>query len=345
MSSAFVISTIGSRALDSTRELRRLCEGGSDMLRLNFSHTAADEAEGVVQWARRNFPQIKLLQDLQGAKLRVGRMRQQRRVSPGDQVVFVPQKVYDNVDPRERDRQCLVPVNAPFPFERLEKATDIRMKDGSMQFRIERRLPPEGLLICEVVVGGMIRAEKGLNAPGVDRSGVGLPQKDVRDLALAAEMRFDAVMASFVTGKTELLHAREILAQGPAEWKPQLWAKVECREALDNLDEIIEYADAILIGQGDLGGELGTEALPAASREIAQRVVAAGKPCSIGTGLLESMRDAPTATEAEIQNLREFMELGVRGFLLTAETSVGQHPVEAIQTVRQVAAEFAVSQQ
>ncbi len=332
-------STLGQRALESTRELRKLCDAGTDWVRINMSHTKHEDAEDIVGWLRRSAPQVKVLLDLQGPKLRVGKMAREQRIRPGDNVVFCTQALYNSAPPRDRDAQRLVPIASPFPFANLFSAELFRLKDGQVEFTIERRIPEQDVLICEAKGSGMIRSEKGLNAPGIDRTGAPLPAKDLADIALGQRLGVDAICCSFVTTGAELVEARAHVAKLAPEWKPQLWAKVECREAMEHLDGILAACDAVLIGRGDLAGELGgdPELVHAAAMQIAKHVVAAGKPCSVGTKLLESMRASPEPSDEEIAALYDYLKAGVTGYLLTAETSVGDYPVEAIQTLRRFA--------
>ncbi len=332
-------STLGARALESTKELRKLCEAGTDWVRINMSHTKHEDAEDIVGWLRRAFPQVRIFMDLQGPKLRVGKMARELRIRPEDEVIFCPQSLYNQVPPRERDSQRMIPVASPFPFANLFSAELFRLKDGQIEFSVERRLPDQEVLICEAKGSGMIRSEKGLNAPGIDRTGAPLPPKDLADIALGQRLGVDAICCSFVTTGAEMQQARETVAKLSSTWKPQLWAKVECREAMEHLDAIIAASDAVLIGRGDLAGELGgdPQVVHAAALSIATQVVAAGKPCAVGTKLLESMRTAVEPTDAEVAALLDYLQAGVTGYLLTAETSVGDHPVEAIQRLRQIA--------
>ena len=340
MPTPVVIATLGRRHIENVKELVKLCEGGADWLRINMSHTNAEEAEDVVGWVRRRYPKVKLLQDLQGPKLRVGKMRTEVRVKGGDELVLCPQPVYDKVSPRDRERQKVVPVATPFPFERLGTVPVIRLKDGEMELRVERYIAEEQLVVCDVVAGGVVRSEKGMNAPGVDRSGMGLQARDMADIRLGARLRFDAVCASFVTGRAELDATRELAAKTAPDWKPAIWAKVECKEAMDALEEIVAACDAVLIGRGDLAAELGGDEddVHDAALSIARKVVGWKRTCHVGTKLLESMRTATTPSEAEVEALGDYLRAGVVGYLLTAETSVGDHPVEAIAVVRKVAA-------
>jgi len=342
-----VIATIGPGAVEDQRRLKALLEGAPDMVRVNCSHTDPEDAEALVGWIRRKYPGVKVLFDLQGAKVRVGRMRGEVRVSPGDEVVFMPQAAFDQVAGRGgRAQGIVVPVQCPFAFGRMRRVSEIRMKDGTMSFRVtgSRQQGEVEAIWTETLEGGVIRAEKGMNAPGVDRSGVGLTPKDVRDLEQAAEIRPDGVCVSFVTGALEMDQAREVLARLAPGFAPAMWAKVECLEGIAALDEIVRASDAVLIGQGDLAGELGPVNMRPAAEGIARRVVAAGLPCAVGTGLLDSMRSRPEPTLTDVGNVTAFLGLGVSGFLLTAETTLGQHPAAAIAAVRKIAADWGAGQ-
>ncbi|MSP60815.1 MAG: hypothetical protein EXR72_10830 [Myxococcales bacterium] len=328
------IASLGRRAIEAPSELAVLCDAGADLIRINFSHTTASEAARVTEWVRTNRPSVRLMQDLQGAKLRVGKLAREIRVAAGEVVVFVSESRFESL-PDAKHKNAIVPVSAPFPFTRLAGTRLIRMKDGTMIFRVESNLALDQEAIqCRTELGGVIRAEKGMNAPGVERMDIGLPPKDLRDLEAAYALRPDVVCVSFVTSERELREAREVIDRGPADWRPELWAKVECAEAMLHLEAICGACDAVLIGQGDLSGELGADPAQGAALEIAERVRACGKPCSVGTGLLESMRRGTVPTGGEIANLQRFTQRGVSGFLLTAETTIGADPGGALRALR-----------
>jgi pyruvate kinase len=230
----------------------------------------------------------------------------------------------------------LVPIAAPFPFARLAAANVLRMKDATMAFRIVENHAPEGWILAVTDTGGVIRSEKGMNAPGVDRSAVALPAKDVADAKLAAELGAEALCVSFVTGAGELEAARKTLRDAAPDGTTAVWAKVECREAIDALDAVLGACDAVLVGRGDLAGELGPENVRAATDEIVKRTVAKGLPCHVGTNVLPGMCRDPRPSSDEREDALRLLKLGVNGFLLTAETSVGRNPDASVQALREI---------
>jgi pyruvate kinase len=170
----------------------------------------------------------------------------------------------------------------------------------------------------------------------VDRSATPLPAKDLADARLAGELGADALCVSFVTGASQVEEARAALRSSAPKAKTAVWAKVECREAIDALDAVLGVSDAVLVGRGDLAGELGPENVRAATDEIVKRTVAKGLPCHVGTNVLPGMCRDPRPTTDEREDVMRLVASGVRGFLLTAETSVGRNPEASILALREI---------
>ena len=337
------MATLGGGALgevsSSPRSLRSICEAKPEYIRVNLSHTTEKEAEQVVSFVRTQFPDIRILFDLQGAKIRVSAKARAMEVKKGDKVIFIDEARFQAAQKQSLGYAgVLVPVAAPFPFATLQRAVCVRMKDATMEFQIEKNeAEDKGFIACMTVRGGMIRPEKGMNAPGITRPHGYLPPQDISDLKLALRLRPDAICVSFVTSAGDMEIAKQ--AADRSDYKPEWWAKIECQDGIDSLEEICPSADVILVGQGDLAGELGREAVHAVAVAIAQKVVACGKPCYVGTGVLKSLTKGTTPDPTELKKINEFLRIGVRGFLLTSETSIGHSPVAAIDAVRRLKAE------
>ncbi len=335
-----VMATLGGGALaeapESPRSLRSICQAKPEYLRVNLSHTTEKETEQIVTFVRAQFPDIRILFDLQGAKIRISMKARAIEVKKGSKVIFIDEARFQAAQKQSLGYAgLLVSVASPFPFATLQNAVCIRMKDATMEFQIEKNeAEARGFIACTTVKGGMIRPEKGMNAPGILRPHGYLPPQDISDLKLALRLKPDAVCVSFVTSAADMELAKQIVAG--SGYHPEWWAKIECQDGINQLDEICPAANVILVGQGDLAGELGKDAVHEAAVGIAKKAVEFGKPCYVGTGVLKSLTKGTTPAAAELKKINEFLTVGVCGFLLTSETSIGHSPTAAIEAVRKL---------
>jgi pyruvate kinase len=322
-----IVATIGP-ASSSHEMVRLLAEAGMDAVRLNFSHGTHEEHAQIAGFTRVVQAELgrslALIADLQGPKLRVGELDEPRELSIGDEVVIAGNDVARPGD---------VPVAPSVVGEVLESGHDILIDDGLVRLRVEE--VEHGRARCRVLVGGEVQSHKGVNLPGVPIPIPSLTPKDLGDLEFALSLGVDYVALSFVRAAKDLRELREIIDHhdSPA----RVIAKIEKAEAVEVLDELLAAADALMVARGDLGVEMGAATVPLLQKRIILRSLEVGKPVITATQMLESMIEHSEPTRAEASDVANAILDGTSALMLSGETAVGAHPIEAVRTMDQIA--------
>jgi pyruvate kinase len=322
-----IVATIGPASSDEG-VLAALIEAGMDGARLNFSHGSHEEhgesARRIRQAQDAAGRPLALIADLQGPKIRIGDLPAPVAVAVDDEVVVAGE------DDAHADD---LPV-APSVFGSvLEPGRDILVDDGLVRLRVES--VENGRALCRVVTGGVVKPHKGVNLPGVSLPVPSLTEKDLADLDFALELGVDYVAQSFVRSRADVAALRGRLEQAGSEaW---VIAKIELQEAVVELPDILEEADAVMIARGDLGVEVGAAEVPLLQKRIILSALERGKPAITATQMLESMVTRPEPTRAEASDVANAILDGTSAIMLSAETAVGEYPVEAVETMAEIA--------
>jgi pyruvate kinase len=322
-----IVATIGPASNDE-RMLARLIAAGMDGARLNFSHgTHEDHAENARRvreaQAAAGRP-IAIIADLQGPKLRVGRLSEPVELEVGETIV-----VAGDESAREGD----LPVAPPVLGSVLQPDQDVLVDDGHVRLRVLD--VASGRVLCRVVTGGVVEPHKGVNVPGVALPVPSLTEKDLADLEFALELGVDYVAQSFVRSRADVAALRaKIEAAGSQAW---VIAKIELQEAVAVMDEILDEADAVMIARGDLGVEVGAADVPLLQKRIILAALERGKPAITATQMLESMVQRPEPTRAEASDVANAILDGTSAIMLSAETAIGSYPLEAVETMASIA--------
>ncbi len=320
-----VLATLGP-ASGSPEIIRQLFEAGADMFRLNMSHGSYDD---VAAWhkAIRDVEQdlarpIGILVDLQGPKLRIGKM--------ADDVVLEAGKSFrlDLDDVAGDAKRAALPHREVFAA--LEPGMALLLNDGKI--RLEVTAVSASGADTVVKVGGALTSNKGVNVPDAILPVTALSAKDREDLEFGLSLGVDWVALSFVQRSADITEARDII--GGRAW---VMAKMEKPRAMAHLDEILEACDGIMVARGDLGVELPIEQVPGLQKAITRAARRAGKPVVIATQMLESMIEAPGPTRAEVTDVATAVFEGADAVMLSAESAVGDYPVEAVTMMDRVA--------
>jgi pyruvate kinase len=322
-----ILATIGP-ASSTPEVLTRLFQAGADVFRLNFSHgTHEDHARrfAMIRELEEKFDRpVGILADVQGPKLRVGRFSGGRAHLQAGRSF----RLDLNATPGTSNR-----VNLPHP-EIIEAATigaTLLIDDGKLRLRVVHKRPDA--LECEVVVGGAISDNKGVNVPDVILPIPALTEKDRVDLQFAVEHGADYIGLSFVQRPQDVAEAKTLI-DGRA-WS---MVKLEKPQALDNLDEILALTDAVMVARGDLGVELPPEEVPLAQKRIVRLARQLGKPVVVATQMLESMMTTPAPTRAEASDVATAVFDGADAVMLSGETAAGQYPYEAVNMMDRIVA-------
>ncbi len=324
--SAKIVATLGP-ASSSPERLRALFEAGVDVFRLNFSHGTHDQHRQLFHEIRRieadTGRPIGILADLQGPKLRLGNFADGRVEITAGAAFRV------DLDPTEGDAGR-APLPHPEIFAALSPGIDLLLDDGKVRLRVIEC--GTDFADTEVVVGGVLSNHKGVNVPQVVLPISAVTEKDRADLSFALNEGADWIALSFVQRPDDVAEGRKLIGN-----RAGLLVKLEKPAAIGRLDEIIELADALMVARGDLGVEMPPEDVPSVQKQIIHACRLAGKPVIVATQMLESMIAAPTPTRAEASDVATAVYEGADGVMLSAETAVGQYPVEAVAMMDRIA--------
>ena len=322
-----IVCTIGPSSA-SPAVLRSLMQAGMDVARLNFSHgdhathrqaavdvRAAADAEGLP---------IALLGDLQGPKIRTGPLETAfQRLVRGRVVILTG---------AARSAENEIEISHPELVDALKHGDRVLLDDGRIELKV--RSASEGRAECSVIRGGLLGERKGVSVPGRPLPMPALTEKDLQDLKLAVELGVDYVALSFVRHPEDVLACQRHLAA--LGCRAAVIAKLEKLEAIRNLGKILEVADAVMVARGDLGVELKLGELPAVQKEVIDHANRAGVPVITATEMLESMVTSNRPTRAEASDVANAIWDGTDAVMLSQETSVGAHPVEAVRAMARI---------
>jgi len=321
-----IVATLGPASSDPEM-LERLFEAGVDVFRINMSHTSHDVARklhAAVRNAEVKFKRpIGVLCDLQGPKFRIGEIEGGR--------AFLSERSYFRFDTNEEPGSA-ERVFLPHPqiFEAVEPGHTLLLDDGKLKMRVVDRSLRE--ITAEVVVGGALASRKGIATPDSILPINPITEKDRADLDYVLRLGVDWIALSFVQRGEDLVLARRLIGQGAS-----LMAKIEKPSAIADLDEIIANADGFMVARGDLGVEMPIERVPGLQKEITRKARAAGKPVVVATQMLESMISSPVPTRAEVSDVATAVFDGADAIMLSAESAVGQFPIEAVRMMDRIA--------
>ena len=324
-----IVATIGP-ATSSYANLTKLIEAGANVCRLNFSHGSYDDHKLVIQNVRdynhATQNNICILLDLQGPKLRVGDMGPDgvdlvdgsNLTVTNEPIVGTPQKIYVN--------------HTNLPSE-VKPGEHILLDDGKIHLQV---ISSDGKSNIEtkVIYGGLLTSKKGFNLPHTNTSLPCLTEKDLADLDFGLQHNVEWIGLSFVRKASDILELKQIIESKGKNTR--VIGKIEKPEGVQNFDEILEVADGIMVARGDLGVEMKMEEVPVIQKRIINSCILAGKPVIVATQMMESMIKSPTPTRAEVNDIANSVFDGADAVMLSAETSVGAYPFEAVQKMSEI---------
>jgi pyruvate kinase len=324
-----IISTLGP-ASSSPEMIKRLMDAGADVFRLNFSHGSHGEKARLIETIRRLSPQrgnsIGILADLQGPKIRTGRMENGAiQLTKGERLDITTDDILGR-------NGLISTIYRALPRD-VKQGSRILLDDGMIELKV---LSVSGNRVsCTVVEGGVLKDLKGINLPGVDVSAPSLSEKDRADLDFCLGMGVDFIALSFVRKAADVESLKRIISE--RGMTIPVIAKIEKPEALRNFKSILAATDAVMVARGDLGVELSAERVPLIQKKIIRACNVAGKPVITATQMLESMILHARPTRAETSDVANAILDGTDAVMLSGETASGAYPVEAVQTMAKVA--------
>lgn len=325
-----IVATLGP-ATSSKEVLKGMLDEGANVFRINFSHADYKDVEERVQMIRELNKEFgynaSILADLQGPKLRVGVMKQEVIVNPGDQIIFATGKRFEGT----KERVYMTYDNFPQDAKPGER---ILLDDGKLIFEVVST-DKKKEVIAKVIQGGPLKSKKGVNLPNTNISQPALTEKDVEDAIFACKLGVDWIALSFVRHAEDLMELEELIKKH-SDHKIPIIAKIEKPEGVANIDKIVAYCDGLMVARGDLGVEIPAEEVPLVQKQLVLRAKKARIPVIIATQMMETMINSLTPTRAEVNDVANSVMDGADAVMLSGETSVGQYPVQVIRQMSNI---------
>ena len=324
-----IVATLGP-ASTSPEMLRKLVLTGVDVFRLNFSH-GSHEMHGetiakILELKREMKSHVGILADLQGPKLRVGKMENDGlEIKPGDILTFVNEKCVGNMD------RIYMSYNE-FAHD-VNVGEKVLIDDGKLVLEVKETNGTDTVRL-EVLFGGILSSNKGVNLPDTKISLPSLTEKDLEDLEYILTQPVNWIALSFVRKAQDIKELKKKIKK--ANHPARVIAKIEKPEAIAKLKEIIKATDAVMVARGDLGVEVPMEQLPAIQKNIIKQCIQKGKPVIVATQMMESMITNPSPTRAEITDVANAVLDGADAVMLSGETSVGIHPAKVVESMNKI---------
>jgi pyruvate kinase len=332
-----IVGTLGP-ASKTVDQIQKLIESGLDIARLNFSHGTHEfhrsMIENIREACRRTGRTVAIMQDLQGPKIRAGKLPNgPLELKPGDVCVMYPEGSTPKSSLKGR---IPLPISAEIAMQvtsDTKVGNLVLFDDGKISTKILELAPPEMVVVVEV--GGRLTDNKGMNLPGTPLTIPCLTDKDLADLEFGLSMGVDAVALSFVRSAEDIEDLRRRMKK-KTDNPPLIVAKIEREEAVTYMDSIIEVTDALLVARGDMAVEIGAWRVPTVQKRLIQSCNQLGVPVITATQMLESMVSSPTPTRAEASDVANAVFDGTDAVMLSAESASGQYPAESVAMMARI---------
>jgi len=315
-----IICTLGPASSSETM-IRKMIHAGMDVGRLNFSHGKPQELFhriGLIRLLNAKYRRrIKILGDLQGHRIRVGGL-----IAP---VLLKKSRIAWLTQQGVIGSHEIIPFDYQGSLRSIKNGHQIFIDDGNIALEVIGRA--KNKLKTKVIVGGLLKGHKGVNIPQARLEFGGISQKDMQDISFCEKHGVEYIAQSFVRTKNDILDVRKVLGRGS---RCRVIAKIECREGIKNIDEIIEVSGGIMIARGDMGASLPIYEIPIIQKMIIKKCNRVGKFVITATQMLESMTENPRPTRAEVTDVANAIIDGTDFVMLSAESAVGKYPVETV---------------
>lgn len=327
-----IVCTIGP-ASESMEKLTKLIEAGMNVSRLNFSHGSHEEhANRIVtirEAVQRTGKQVAILLDTKGPEIRTNNMENDAiELVAGNNVIVSMTEVLGTPEKFSITYEGLI--------DDVHVGSKILLDDGLIGLEVTGIDRDHKEIMTKVLNSGTLKNKKGVNVPGVSVKLPGITEKDAQDIIFGIEQGIDFIAASFVRRASDVLEIRELLERHNAS-HIQIIPKIENQEGVDNIDEILEVSDGLMVARGDLGVEIPAEEVPLVQKQLIKKCNTLGKPVITATQMLDSMQRNPRPTRAEASDVANAIFDGTDAIMLSGETAAGSYPVEALQTMHNIA--------
>ncbi|MDA1477587.1 pyruvate kinase [Bacillus changyiensis] len=327
-----IVCTIGP-ASESIEKLTQLMEAGMNVARLNFSHGNHEEhaarIKNIREAANKLGKDIGILLDTKGPEIRTHNMENDAiELNTGSEVIVSMDEVIGTPEKFSVTYEGLV--------DDVTKGSTILLDDGLIGLEVIEVRTDKREILTKVLNSGVLKNKKGVNVPGVSVNLPGITEKDAQDIVFGIEQGIDFIAASFVRRPSDVLEIRELLEKHEAT-DIQIIPKIENQEGVDNIDRILDVSDGLMVARGDLGVEIPAEEVPLVQKDLIKKCNTLGKPVITATQMLDSMQRNPRPTRAEASDVANAIFDGTDAIMLSGETAAGTYPVEAVQTMHNIA--------
>ena len=318
-----IIATVGP-SVNSKDGIKKLVQAGADVLRLNFSHGTNEDHSNVVKWARELDRSVAIMQDIQGPKIRTGETKDSTQLREDNQIKITNKELISNENE--------IYINYKDLFKDINTGERILIDDGQIVIRIIKKTSSS--MIGNIEIGGELRSNQGVAFPDSRLSVSAITKKDIEDIKFGKKLDVDIVAVSFVRDANDIKKVKEI-----ADKNIKIIAKIELKNAVKNLDSIIDESDGVMVARGDLGVQMELEKVPFIQKQILDQANAKGKITITATEMLQSMKESHRPTRAEVTDITNAILEGTDCVMLSAETAIGNHPETVIEVMANICKE------
>ena len=318
-----IIATVGP-SLASKEKIHSAINSGVNVFRINFSHGTLDEHKQFIDWARLSKNQVAIMQDIQGPKIRTGQVNTNTVLQKSQEINLTNKEVESSDE--------IIFINYKNLYEDISVNDRVFIDDGQIILKITEK--QKNKLKALILIGGELRDNQGVAFPDSKLSVPAITEQDIEHLKFGTEQDVDFVAVSFVRNSDDIQAVREII---PKDIK--IIAKIELKTALENIDEILNVADGVMVARGDLGVQLPIEKVPFVQKQILDAANRKGKISITATEMLQSMKSSYRPTRAEVTDITNAILEGSDAVMLSAETSIGDHPNRVIEVMSNICKE------
>ena len=318
-----IIATVGP-SLASKEKIHSAINSGVNVFRINFSHGTLDEHKQFIDWARSSKNQVAIMQDIQGPKIRTGQVNTNTVLQKSQEINLTNKEVESSDE--------IIFINYKNLYEDISVNDRVFIDDGQIILKITDK--QKNKLKALILIGGELRDNQGVAFPDSKLSVPAITEQDIEHLKFGTEQDVDFVAVSFVRNSDDIQAVREII---PKDIK--IIAKIELKTALENIDEILNVADGVMVARGDLGVQLPIEKVPFVQKQILDAANRKGKISITATEMLQSMKSSYRPTRAEVTDITNAILEGSDAVMLSAETSIGDHPNRVIEVMSNICKE------
>ena len=318
-----IIATVGP-SLASKEKIHSAINSGVNVFRINFSHGTLDEHKQFIDWARSSKNQVAIMQDIQGPKIRTGQVNKNTVLQKSQEINLTNKEVESSDE--------IIFINYKNLYEDISVNDRVFIDDGQIILKITEK--QKNKLKALILIGGELRDNQGVAFPDSKLSVPAITEQDIEHLKFGTEQDVDFVAVSFVRNSDDIQAVRDII---PKDIK--IIAKIELKTALENIDEILNVADGVMVARGDLGVQLPIEKVPFVQKQILDAANRKGKISITATEMLQSMKSSYRPTRAEVTDITNAILEGSDAVMLSAETSIGDHPNRVIEVMSNICKE------